>query len=98
VFKLFASANPRVVNVSSDGHRLSPIRLDDPGFQDGKVYDKWKAYGQSKTANILYTKALAEKLAHMQLKSFSLHPGVIFGTSLGARITDEDLKALSKWF
>lgn len=51
--KLLTSPAPRVVSVTSDGHRLSPIRWDDYGFQGGKTYEKWRAYGQSKTANML---------------------------------------------
>ncbi|KAI8939371.1 hypothetical protein NX059_003154 [Plenodomus lindquistii] len=80
--KILAAKRPRVVNVSSDGHRFSGIRFDDPNFQDGAVYDRFDAYGQSKTANILFSKALAEKLGHKGLRAYSLHPGVTFGTSL----------------
>jgi NAD(P)-dependent dehydrogenase (short-subunit alcohol dehydrogenase family) len=80
--KILKSKNPRVVNVSSDGHRFGGIRFDDPSFQDGKVYDDWAAYGQSKTANILFSKALAEKLGAKGLRAYSLHPGVALGTSL----------------
>ena len=64
------------------------------------MYDQWKAYGQSKTANILFSKALAQKLGDKGLQSYSLHPGVVFGTSLaGAGLSAEDfttLKALDK--
>ncbi|KAI0741671.1 hypothetical protein C8Q80DRAFT_148437 [Daedaleopsis nitida] len=67
----------RVVSVSSDGHRLSPIRWDDLQFSEGKTYDKWRAYGQSKTANILFAVSLAEKLGPKGVKAFSLHPGLI---------------------
>ncbi|MBV8990957.1 MAG: SDR family NAD(P)-dependent oxidoreductase, partial [Solirubrobacterales bacterium] len=42
----------RVVSVSSAGHRRSPIRWNDVMFQRG--YDKWQAYGQTKTANALF--------------------------------------------
>jgi NAD(P)-dependent dehydrogenase (short-subunit alcohol dehydrogenase family) len=80
--KILKSKNPRVVNVSSDGHRFGGIRFDDPSFQDGKVYDDWAGYGQSKTANILFSKALAEKLGAKGLRAYSLHPGVALGTSL----------------
>jgi len=94
--KMLAAEAPRVVNVSSDGHRFSGIRFDDPSFQGGKVYDQWEAYGQSKTANILFSKALAQKLGSKGLKAFSLHPGVTFGTSLSPGFGDEDLKSLQK--
>lgn len=91
--KVLASKAPRIVNISSDGHRLSGIRFEDPSFQDGKVYDQWEAYGQSKTANILFSKALAQKLGPRGLRAFSLHPGVTLGTSLGPGVDDEVLKA-----
>ena len=50
-------------------------------FQDGKLYNKWRAYGQGKTANILLAVALATKLSSKGLTAVSLHPGVI-GTNL----------------
>ena len=40
----------RVVSVSSGGHRRSPVHFDDPNYRH-RPYDKWEAYGQSKTAN-----------------------------------------------
>ncbi|CAG8894257.1 unnamed protein product [Penicillium egyptiacum] len=100
--KILASKSPRIVVVSSDGHRLNPFRFDDYNFdvsdawdfafvrhpylnidQAGKSYHKWFAYGQSKTANILFAISLAEKLGLKHgLLAFSLHPGVIW-TNLG---------------
>ncbi|KAL7934364.1 hypothetical protein V8C35DRAFT_302373 [Trichoderma chlorosporum] len=80
--KLLASKAPRVVNVSSDGHRLNPIRFFDYNFENGKTYNRWQAYGQSKTANMLMAISLAEKLGSRGLTAFSLHPGVI-STQLG---------------
>lgn len=94
--KVLASKEPRIVNVSSDGHRYSGIRFDDPSFQDGKVYDQWDAYGQSKTANIMFSKALVEKLGQKGLKAYSVHPGQSMGTSLaGVGFAEEDLKEIS---
>lgn len=83
--KLLVSSSPRVVNVSSDGHRLSHIRWDDYNFHNSTTYNKWVAYGQSKTANMLFSLSLAEKLGTVGLLSFSLHPGVI-GTNLASHI------------
>ncbi|KAJ5555595.1 hypothetical protein N7535_008030 [Penicillium sp. DV-2018c] len=81
--KVLKSESPRIVMVSSDGHRLSPIRFDDYNFDGGKTYNKWVAYGQSKTANMLMALALASKLGPKYgLLAFSLHPGVI-NTNLG---------------
>lgn len=96
--KILAAKSPRVVNVSSNGHALGPIRFDDYNFQDGKTYNQWDAYGQSKTGNILFSKALAEKLGAKGLRAYSLHPGVVFGTSLAVGLGEEDYKELSaKW-
>ncbi|TGJ80817.1 hypothetical protein E0Z10_g7961 [Xylaria hypoxylon] len=83
--KILASNTPRIVNVSSDGHRLNPIRWDDYNFQKGENYNKWHAYGQSKTANMLFTLSLAKKLGGRGLLSYSLHPGVI-STNLGGHM------------
>ncbi|PSN62465.1 short-chain dehydrogenase [Corynespora cassiicola Philippines] len=88
--KVLASKSPRVVNVSSSGHRLGPVRFEDWNFQDGKVYKQWEAYGQSKAANILYSKALAQKLGSKGLRAYSLHPGVFFGTGLSPDIQQAD--------
>ncbi|WP_253257124.1 SDR family NAD(P)-dependent oxidoreductase, partial [Arthrobacter sp. Hiyo1] len=49
---LAAAGSARVVSLSSTGHKLSPIRFEDLNFENG--YDKWKAYGQAKTANALF--------------------------------------------
>ncbi|RAH83875.1 putative short-chain dehydrogenase [Aspergillus japonicus CBS 114.51] len=77
--KIVAAPSPRVVVVSSDGHRLNPVRFDDFNFDEGKSYDRWRAYGQSKTANMLFALSLAQKLGlKRNLQAFSLHPGVIF--------------------
>ncbi|KAJ7693557.1 retinol dehydrogenase 13 [Mycena rosella] len=90
--KILASKAPRVVNVSSDGHRLSPIRWADLNFSHkeetpGATYNKWTAYGQSKTANMLMAISLAEKLGPKHgLLAYSLHPGVILSSNLGNHI------------
>ncbi|TVY17544.1 Short-chain dehydrogenase TIC 32-like protein [Lachnellula arida] len=93
--KVLASPNGRIVNVSSDGHRLNPFRFDDYNFDDGKTYNRWFAYGQSKTANMLMVLSLAEKLGSKHnLLSFSLHPGVIW-TNLGGHLDwDKELDGL----
>jgi NAD(P)-dependent dehydrogenase (short-subunit alcohol dehydrogenase family) len=65
----------RVVSVSSGGHGGSPIRWDDPHFEGG--YDRWLAYGQSKTANVLFAVELDRLARERGLRAFALHPGVI---------------------
>ncbi|OAG02690.1 NAD(P)-binding protein [Paraphaeosphaeria sporulosa] len=96
--KLLAAPAPRVVNISSDGHRLSGIRWDDVGFSGGKTYNQWVAYGQSKTANILFTRALAANagLTERGLRSFAVHPGVLMSTSLADGLEAEDFADLKK--
>lgn len=65
----------RVVAYSSAGHHISGMRWDDTQFMTG--YDKWAAYGQSKTANILFALHLDELGAAAGVRAFSLHPGSI---------------------
>ncbi|KAF5602330.1 oxidoreductase [Fusarium pseudocircinatum] len=84
--KILASESPRVVNISSNGHSLGPIRFADPHFSDGELYDQWSAYGQSKTANMLFSVSLAQKLGSRGLQSYSVHPGLILSTGLGTHL------------
>ncbi|KAF4457058.1 hypothetical protein F53441_973 [Fusarium austroafricanum] len=85
--KILASESPRIVSVASSGHRLGPIRWADPHFgHNGDLYHKWRAYGQSKTANMLFAISLAEKLGSRGLQAYSLHPGAILSTSLGSHL------------
>jgi NAD(P)-dependent dehydrogenase (short-subunit alcohol dehydrogenase family) len=68
----------RIVNVTSDGYRLGPVRFSDLGFDGGKTYDRWAAYGQSKTANMLFSVELAARLGSKGVVSVSVHPGTVF--------------------
>ncbi len=73
----------RVVVVSSDAHQRAPregIRFDDLAGE--RHYSPWTHYGQSKLANILFTKALARRLVGTRRTANTLHPGVI-QTNLG---------------
>jgi NAD(P)-dependent dehydrogenase (short-subunit alcohol dehydrogenase family) len=81
----------RVVSVSSSGHHHSGMRWDDPWLEAG--YDKWLAYGQSKTANILFALHLDALAEAQDVLAFSLHPGAIL-TSLGRHLEAEDLAAI----
>lgn len=82
----------RVIAVSSAAHKISDIRWDDLHFQ-AEAYDKWKAYGQSKTANALFANALSRRLAGSGGLAFSLHPGAIF-TPLQRHLPMEEQIAL----
>jgi NAD(P)-dependent dehydrogenase (short-subunit alcohol dehydrogenase family) len=65
----------RVVAVSSRGHHFSGIRWDDVQFEHG--YDKWAAYGQAKTANVLFAVHLDTLAQDRDVRAFALHPGRI---------------------
>ena len=85
-------APARIVCVSSSGHRFGPVDFDDPHYER-RPYDKWQAYGQSKTANIWHALALDRRLAGDGVRAFAIHPGMIV-TELGRHLTGEDRKAL----
>jgi NAD(P)-dependent dehydrogenase (short-subunit alcohol dehydrogenase family) len=65
----------RVVSVSSRGHHYGPVRFDDLEFRQG--YDKWLAYGQAKTANVLFAVQLDRLARDHGVRAFALHPGRI---------------------
>ncbi|RED52628.1 oxidoreductase [Cohnella lupini] len=82
----------RVVSVSSWGHHFSPVVFDDPNFEQ-RDYERWAAYGQSKTANILFSVALDKRGQADGVRTFSLHPGSIVGTGLEKHLSMEELQA-----
>lgn len=83
----------RVVTVSSSMHRLGRIRLDDLNWQQG--YQRWPAYGQSKLANLLFTRQLQHQLtaAGSKLRAITVHPGYA-ATGLQSRTQ----KTSQDWF
>lgn len=82
----------RVVSVSSWGHHFSPFVFDDPNFEN-RDYTPWEGYGQSKTANVLFTVELDKRFKKDGIRSFTLHPGSIAGTGLGKYLPPEALMA-----
>jgi len=75
----------RVVSLSSMAHFIYGPRPDGILFDDleGKKYDEYERYGQSKLANVLLAKGIALQEDPSQVVAYSLHPGVIImGTSL----------------
>jgi NAD(P)-dependent dehydrogenase (short-subunit alcohol dehydrogenase family) len=72
------------------GHQVSDVRVDDLNCNNGKDYNKWFAYGQSKTANILFSVALAKRLASKGVLSFAVHPSGITETSLSNDVEKEE--------
>lgn len=65
----------RVVTVSSQAHRMGRIDFDD--LMGGRKYGPWRAYGQSKLANLLFMRGLADRLerAGSKVESVAAHPG-----------------------
>jgi NAD(P)-dependent dehydrogenase (short-subunit alcohol dehydrogenase family) len=87
-----AGAGARVVSVSSSGHLNSPVVFDDIHYQR-RPYDPWSAYGQSKTANILFAVEVTRRWAGDGITANSLMPGGIH-TNLGRHLTAADREAL----
>jgi NAD(P)-dependent dehydrogenase (short-subunit alcohol dehydrogenase family) len=89
---LLAGAPGRIVNLSSRGHRLSPVVFEDIHF-DERPYDKWEAYGQAKTANVLFSVGLERRLAPAGVHANAVHPGVIM-TELARHMGPSDIEDL----
>ncbi|MBT2586016.1 oxidoreductase [Arthrobacter sp. ISL-95] len=87
---LAAAADARVVSLSSTGHKLSPIRFDDINFATG--YEKWRAYGQAKTANSLFAVELDRRGRASGVRAFAVHPGGIM-TELQRHLPKEEMVA-----
>ena len=81
----------RVVSVSSRGHRFAGIDFDDPHFHR-RAYDPWIAYGQSKTANVLFALGMDKRGAAHGIRAFAVHPGAIV-TDLARHMSQDDLRA-----
>jgi len=67
----------RIIAVSSMAHRRGEVNLKDLHFTSGRPYEAWSAYGQSKAANILMIRELADRCGPGHITCLSLHPGVI---------------------
>ena len=86
-----SSSGSRIVTLSSTGHKLSGIQWEDVHFEGS--YDKWKAYGQSKTAASLLAVEISERMKDEGIKTYSVHPGGIF-TPLQRHLEKEEMIAL----
>lgn len=78
----------RVVSVSSRGHHRGGIRWEDVQFEHG--YDKWEAYGQAKTANVLFAVHLDALARDAGVRAFALHPGGIM-TPLQRHLSTQEM-------
>ncbi|MEO6317758.1 MAG: oxidoreductase [Acidimicrobiales bacterium] len=89
---LVAAKEPRVVSVSSNAHKFGRMDLDDLFFERRR-YSRWRAYGQSKLANLLFTSELQRRAVehHTALTAVAAHPGyaatnLTSGPALGAAL------------
>jgi NAD(P)-dependent dehydrogenase (short-subunit alcohol dehydrogenase family) len=82
----------RLVNVSSSGHRISNVDLDDPNFER-KPYAEFVAYGRSKTANILFAVEFDRRHKTKGVRATAVHPGGIH-TELVRYMTPEATQQL----
>ena len=82
----------RLVTLSSTGHKISGIRWDDIHFESSD-YDKWAAYGQSKTAGSLLAVEVDKRMQDSGIRAFGVHPGGIM-TPLQRHLETEEMVAL----
>lgn len=88
---LLASGKARVIALTSSGHHFSGIRAD-PNFEQ-EEYDKWTAYGQSKTASALLARKVHSAMSHAGVTGLAVHPGFI-QTDLMRYLSKEDYVAM----
>jgi NAD(P)-dependent dehydrogenase (short-subunit alcohol dehydrogenase family) len=91
---LLPHVSDRVVTVSSTGHRMGEIHLDDLNWER-RSYSAWRAYGQSKLANLLFTSELQRRLTETgsPVRAMAVHPGYT-ATNLQARTGSGVMSAL----
>lgn len=81
----------RLVNLSSAGHRMADVDLDDPNFER-TPYEEFVAYGRSKTANVLFAVEFDRRHKLRGVRATALHPGGIM-TELGRHMSEEAIHA-----
>ncbi|MDB5149189.1 MAG: NAD(P)-dependent dehydrogenase, short-chain alcohol dehydrogenase family [Mucilaginibacter sp.] len=72
---LLKRGQARIINVSSEGHKLGKPNFDD--LQSAQNYSSFKAYGMAKLFNVYFAHSLAQKFGDKGILAFSLHPGVV---------------------
>ncbi|KAL4878156.1 hypothetical protein BJY04DRAFT_229895 [Aspergillus karnatakaensis] len=87
---VLAGGGGRIVNLTSAAYKMAPVDFGDLNFSDGATYNRFAAYGQSKTANILFTKGLARRFEKQGVRAYAVHPGYIPGTSLVSHLPELD--------
>jgi NAD(P)-dependent dehydrogenase (short-subunit alcohol dehydrogenase family) len=90
---LAVAGDARIVSLSSVGHRRSPVIFDDLNFAS-RPYDLGLAYGQSKTANVLFAVEATRRWGSDGMTANAVHPGTIATTNLTRRLDPDVLAAL----
>jgi NAD(P)-dependent dehydrogenase (short-subunit alcohol dehydrogenase family) len=90
---LTAAGDARIVSLSSRGHLRSPVVFGDINFSSRR-YDPWLAYGQSKTANVLFAVEATRRWADDGITANAVHPGAIAETNLSRHMNAEELATL----
>jgi NAD(P)-dependent dehydrogenase (short-subunit alcohol dehydrogenase family) len=91
---LAAAGSARIVSLSSRGHMRSPVVFDDLHFER-RPYDPYTAYGQSKTANVLFAVEATRRWADHGIVANAVHPGAIVETGIARHLDAEELEELS---
>jgi NAD(P)-dependent dehydrogenase (short-subunit alcohol dehydrogenase family) len=90
---LAAVDGARIVSLSSRGHLRSPVIFDDINFTS-RPYDPWLAYGQSKTANVLFAVEASRRWGRDGITANAVHPGAIADSNLSRHMNPDELAAL----
>ena len=85
---LAQAASARIVSLSSRGHLRSPVVFEDVNFER-RPYDPWLAYGQSKTANVLFAVGATARWREHGISANAVHPGAIADTNLSRHMDPE---------
>ncbi|KXH57051.1 short-chain dehydrogenase [Colletotrichum nymphaeae SA-01] len=92
--KVLLAERSRVINISSSANKIAGMRWHDLSFEEPGSYDPWTAYGQTKTAAILFTVALNAKIVSVQrpsFRSYAVHPGGV-KTKLQETLSEDSLR------
>lgn len=92
---LAAAGGARVVSVASIGHLFSPVVFDDLHYRF-RPYDQWTSYGQSKSANVLFAVAAAQRWAGDGITANALMPGNVASTALARHMSADDLATFAE--
>jgi NAD(P)-dependent dehydrogenase (short-subunit alcohol dehydrogenase family) len=90
---LAAAGNARIVSLSSRAQLRSDVIFDDINFTN-RPYDPWLAYGQSKTANVLFAVEATRRWSDDGIHANAVHPGAIAATNLSRHVDPEQLAKL----